>query len=131
MTTSSLTRPDSRRGDICPPWCGGIHQDGRTDSAGRPMHPDDAGVYHSSPRIDTWLPIAGENGERAKQPVTVEVEGYRHDTARDWPDMIVADGVALGQVGGVLLQVPDARRLAEALLLACDLADGIKPAVVL
>lgn len=113
------------RGDICPDWCGGEHVDNRIDTNGRPVHPDDSYRRHSSRPIDSWLPLHGENGERAEQPVTVEVEGHRHDYDTDWPDVILAEGVAPDQLGGVSLQVPDARRLAEALLLACDLADGI------
>lgn len=124
---SEETRPPALPGDICPDWCGDIHVNARTVSDGRPAHPDDAGVYHLSPRIDSWFPLWGEGeDERAKDPVTVEVEGFRHDSAENWPDMIVADGVMPDCVGGVKLRVPDARRLAEALLLACDLADGIE-----
>lgn len=124
---SALPIAPQLRGDICPPWCGDIHTEGRTETNGRPAHPDDSGVYHFSPRIDTWLPMWGEGeDERADDPVTVEVEGFRHDhDSDDWPDTIVAEGVMPDCVGGVRLRVPDARRLAEALLLACDLADGI------
>lgn len=130
MTTTTTNAHDAmvpeapalRRGDICPDWCGGEHVDNRTDAKGRPVHPDDSYRRHASPLIDSWLPLYGENGQPAEKPVTVEIEGHRHDFDTDWPDMILAEGVSPDEMARVALRVPDARRLGKALLRACDLA---------
>jgi hypothetical protein len=49
---------------------------------------------------------------------------FRHDNVDDWPDPIRAEGTLPGNVGGLDLAIPDARRLAGALQLACDIAEG-------
>ncbi|WP_028635872.1 hypothetical protein [Nocardioides sp. URHA0032] len=87
------------------------------------MHPEDAGVYHHSPTVDAWHPLIGDNPH--DESINVRVEGFRHDNGDDWADEIYAENICPGFLAEVGLQVPDARRLGEALLMACDLAEGI------
>ncbi|WP_166390264.1 hypothetical protein [Nocardioides ochotonae] len=121
----------ARRGDICPSWCGGGHVDVR-EYDGRPAHPEDAGIYHRSNFVDRWQPTYGERLH--EDFIEVRVEGKRHDVAQvqldgeivdnDFPDQITATNVFPGFLAEVGLDVPDARRLGEALIRACDLAEG-------
>jgi hypothetical protein len=119
MTTA--TAPTTvLRGDICPSWCGGIHQPDRLDSRGRPAHPEDAGVAHTSAVVAAWTPT-----EQGADEIEVRVEGFRHDHNPDgWPDRVRAENTHPGFMSAVDLQVADARRLGEALLKACDLAEA-------
>ena len=116
--------PTRLLGDICPSWCGGEHTEVRLEN-GKFAHPDDAGVYHYSSAIDTWFPDNGDGeGVPCTKAATVRIEGYRHDNGEDYADHIEAGNVSPGWMGGVDLTVPDARRLGEALIKACDLAEG-------
>jgi len=103
----------------CPTWCNG--RDHIYDR-GPKTHPDDAGVSHLSEDVDSWSPADEDNEE----DIRVYIDGFRHDneSGEDYPDTIRADNVSPGFMGAVQLHVPDARRLAWALLAACDLAEG-------
>ncbi len=103
----------------CPTWCNG--RDHIYDR-GPKTHPDDAGVSHLSEDVDSWSPADEHNEE----DVRIYIDGFRHDneSGEDYPDTIRADNVSPGFMGAVQLHVPDARRLAWALLAACDLAEG-------
>ncbi|MEZ0580449.1 hypothetical protein [Nocardioides sp. MH1] len=57
--------------------------------------------------------------------IVVRVEGCRHDNNNDdWSNTICATNTSPGSLGEVELKVADARRLAHALLLACDLTEA-------
>ena len=95
--------------------------DRNRDMIDRDSHPDDWGVRLQSVALDEWTPADND------EPISVHVWGFRHDSAAvaDWPDEILVSGdVNPGCAEGVCLQVADARRLAMAMLAACDLADG-------
>lgn len=122
MTTSSSgPRWGSRRadispaphlaGDLCPAWCS-------THVVERDQHPDDAGVEHFSRPVDSFLPADGT------QPVTVRLRHFRHDSGTDWPERVEADHVDPGFISTLSLAVPDARRLALSLLVACEIAEN-------
>ena len=74
--------------------------------------------------VDSWTPAEEDNEEG----IRVYVDGIRHDneSREDYPDAIRADNVCPRCEGAVQLRIPDARRLALALLAACDLAEGVK-----
>lgn len=124
MTMTIEATSSGLRGDICPEWCGGKHLDLRGIENGRPVHPDDAHREHQSCIVDSWTPADGW------RPLTVLVRGQRYDNHHDdGSDAIVVSDI-YGH-GDLTLEPSVARRLAEAMLLACDLADGVKPAGVL
>lgn len=98
--------------------------DPNLDAIDRDSHPDDWGVRLQSVALDEWTPADND------EPISVHVWGFRHDSAAvaDWPyEILVSGDVNPGCAEGVCLQVADARRLALAMLAACDLADGQTP----
>ncbi|NNM44601.1 hypothetical protein [Knoellia koreensis] len=87
---------------------------------GGDQHPDDRGCWYESARVDTWAPAETDKA------IEVFVQGFRHDNGDDWRDLVRASGTAPGFVGGVALELADARRLAKALEAACDLLEGLR-----
>jgi hypothetical protein len=116
-TLSPTTAPPIQlRGDICPAWCGGEHW------VDREGHPNGHRVEHRSPEVDRWR----AEGAR-EEDIVVSIAGYRFDTdqLQRFPDVIQVRGEANpGFTGDVELPLPDARRLAKAIALACDLLEG-------
>lgn len=100
--------------DACPPWC--TKEDDIVDRGGK-THPNDHSVMHFSKIVDTW--VSEEGSEDA--PIEVQVDGctYDHDPKGDWTQISAVN------VSGttVNLYPVDARRLAEALVAACDLIE--------
>lgn len=110
-------------GMVCPPWCGNhkhvVYRQGVVDSG--TVHPDDAGVYHYSPVLAMWSPTEDDADE---YPIRVYIEGFRHDNnPNGFPDEIVAENVYPGFEGTLQLPIEHARRVAHALLAACDTAE--------
>jgi len=80
------------------------------------------GDHHQSRNVDEWTPHAlGADG-----PIQVNVEGWTTEEGEEnEPPLIYAQDTSPGLLGGVGLPAPEARRLARALLAACDLAEGV------
>jgi len=81
------------------------------------------GEHHQSRNVDEWTPHAlGADG-----PIQVYVEGWTTEEGEEnEPPLIYAGDTSPGLLGGVGLPAPEARRLARALLAACDLAEGVR-----
>lgn len=114
-----------RRGDICPSFCCGRHDDRRADGLGNVAHPSDAGVMHYSSTVDSWRPSMDGRTLGKADAIDVKVEAFRHDnTPNDWPDLVRVEGdVCPGLSSGINLEAPDARRLGLALVAAADLTE--------
>jgi hypothetical protein len=115
--TVTTAMPAMLPGDICPAWCGGEHR------AHRDRHPDDHVVEHRSPEIDCWRAEGA-----VEEDIRVTLSGYRFDSGETqrFADVVQARGETFPgfEGGGVELALPDARRLANALALACALLEG-------
>ena len=105
-----VSKADPPEGPACPfTWC-------LEASTGQ-----EHGDHHQSRHVDEWTPHAlGADG-----PIQVYVEGWTTEEGeKNEPPLIYAGDTSPGLLGGVGLPAPEARRLARALLAACDLAEG-------
>ncbi|MBK6442877.1 MAG: hypothetical protein IPF90_12195 [Actinomycetales bacterium] len=78
---------------------------------------EDRGVSYDSADVDSW-----RQTEPNPRPARVWIRRYVHDTGIEEPTFVMAEGVWPGCADGLCLTVPDARRLAAALVSAADMA---------
>ena len=112
MSTNVSPTTPSPRTIPCPPWCAHVHDRVFLDDP----EVESRGVWHRSENAPTTARDIDDH------PVTVYVDGKRHEHYDDWPDTIRV--VEDGDVPVIDLHAAQARRLAIALLQAADLADG-------
>lgn len=104
-------------GRPCPAWCAGL------DEHPTEVHRDVRGALHTSAPVDAWT-TEGSDGA----PLLVALDGFTRTTAtatgEDWTHVRLTGADSLGQRMDAALTSTDARRLAAALTLTADMAEG-------